>query len=368
MSKKIIIFSNNYWNLANFRKNLIFKLVSKKYKVFLIAKNDKSISVFNSKDITCNQIILDRSNTNLFHNLKTLYQIFFIFLKVNPTTVISFTIKPNIYSGFLCRILNINHIATISGLGYSFLSNRYFLKNLIFFFYKISLKKSKVIFHNDSDKNFFKKKILIKNSNLFTTPGSGIDLEKFDPNKYSYTTKGNNVFVMISRLLIDKGVLEYCKAAELIKRQNPNVQFLLIGKIDSNNPSFINIDDLKYFINNKFIKFLDEKSDIIPYILSADCVVLPSYREGLSKVILEGCALQKPIIASDVPGCRELVFNNFNGFRCKVGDFQDLVIQIKKFMKLKKETKITMGRNSRKLVIEKFNENFVINKYLSIIS
>ena len=109
---------------------------------------------------------------------------------------------------------------------------------------------------------------------------------------------------MISRLLIDKGVLEYCKAAELIKRKNPNVEFLLIGKIDSKNPSFININELKYFINNKFIKFLDEKADIIPHILSSDCVILPSYREGLSKVILEGCALQKPIIASDVPGCR----------------------------------------------------------------
>ena len=141
MSKKIIIFSNNYWNLANFRKNLIFKLVSKKYKVFLIAKNDNSISVFNSKDITCNQVILDRSNTNLFHNIRTLYQIFFIFLKIKPSTVISFTIKPNIYSGFLCRILSINHIATISGLGYSFLSNRYILKYLIFFFLQNQFKK-----------------------------------------------------------------------------------------------------------------------------------------------------------------------------------------------------------------------------------
>ena len=362
---KVLIISNSSWNLYNFRFNLVKELLKKKYKVCIIAKDEKYSDIFINMGCKFYNVNIRRKTINLFRNLIIFIKFLFLIARIKPNTILSFSLKPNIYGGLISRLLIINHISTVTGLGTFYLHNK-ILKKFIILLYKISLKKNKkIIFHNIDDLNYFNNLKIVNNNGVIVS-GSGVDLKKFyfkpliKERKKIYIT-------MISRLIFDKGVREYVLASQMVLKQKKNVIFNLIGDIDYDNKSSISKEELNMWIEKKYINYYGFSENINKYIYESDCIVLPSYREGLSKILIESCAMGRPIITTDVPGCKEVVKENYNGYLCKPKNAKDLFLKLLLFINLSIQKKNELSKNSSKLAILEFDEKKVIDAYINSI-
>jgi glycosyltransferase involved in cell wall biosynthesis len=279
--------------------------------------------------------------------------------------VLSFTIKPNIYGNFSCRFLGIKTINNISGLGTVFI-NKNIVTRIVIELYKFTLAKSSVVFfQNSDDKDIFLDNNIVKSSKCSLLPGSGINTSFFSPVK-----KIENdyfVFLLAARMIWDKGIKEYFEAASIIIKKYKKVKFQLVGQIDSHNKASVPYNKIKEYVDNGIINYLGEASDIRPYLERADCVVLPSYREGTSRALLEAAAMGRPIIATDVPGCREVIEDGVTGFLCESRDYLDLSHKMEKMLLLPYETRRIMGKNGRKKVEKEFNQDVVSQLYYDAI-
>ena len=366
MSKKIALSANTSWGVYNFRYGLIKELINKNYNVLVVAPYDKYTEKL--KDIGCKtiDIYINSKSTNPIDDLKTFYQYLKIYKKEKPDIVLNFTIKPVIYSSLTCSILGIKTINTITGLGTGFIKNNLITK-IIKFLYKISQKKvDRIFFQNKDDLELFINENLIDKEKTDVIPGSGINTEKFKPIK---AKKEDNIFrfLLIARMLWDKGVGEYVEACKILKKKYKNVECLLLGATHVDNPSAIPIEKIKEWEKEGIIKYLGTTDDVRMEISKADCIVLPSYREGTSRVLLESASMEKPIIATDVPGCNNIVKDGWNGFLCKVKDAKDLADKMEKMVNLTKEERIKMGKRGREKIIKEFDEKIVIEKYIEVI-
>lgn len=363
MTKKILLSSNSYWNFYNFRKELIKKLLKLKYEVHLVAPFDKNFFFFKKCGCFCHVLNFSRNKIGVFELIKLFFDYYVLVKKINPNFHLPFTIKPNIFGSFICSFLKIKTINNITGLGSGFL-NSSLLKFFIIFFYKISLRKSKVIFfQNSNDKFFFiKKKIINKNKNLsFLLPGSGIDTNYFKVNK----KKNKKInFLYVGRLIKDKGINELFEAIQVIKKKYKNINFLIVGEVDLKNLYPISKNLLYYMKKKKFIKYYKFTNNVLKFYSKADCFILPSYREGLSRSLLEAASCSLPLITTNVPGCKELVKSNYNGFLCIPRNSNSIIKCIEKFICLTNNKVKKFGLNSRKLVKSKYNVKHVINKYV----
>ncbi len=363
---KILIISNSLWNLNNFRKNLILHL-DKLYDVTILSEQKK---------VSSNDFVIDKSkylkiqfNSNSYNILSN----FFLFLKIfkiifflKPDVILSFTIKPNIFSSLASKILGINNIVNITGLGTVFLQKKIKSKLFIKIYKNVFSRTNLIYFQNEYDLKFFKNnKILYPNTNYKIIPGSGVDLEKFYFNNNINKTQN---FSFISRLLIEKGVIELFEAIKIIKTKHKNVNFNIIGNLDPKNKSSINPSLLDSMINLKFINYRKFTNNVIKEIKDSDCIILPSYREGSSKILIETAAMGKPAIATDVPGCNNIIKHNFNGFLCEPKNIKSLTNAIEKFINLDLQTKQKFSINARKHIENNFDEKFVINTYINDIS
>lgn len=363
MDKKIIIVSNSFWNIFNFRLNLALTL-KKKYKVILIAPFDQYTEKLKKLGFACYNVSIDRKSISIFKDIYIIFIYFKLFSKIRPSVILSFTIKPNIYASLVSYFLKIKIINNISGLGTTFIK-----KNLLTFIviqlYKLTIKKSfKVFFQNIDDKNYFiENKITTKNNSLLI-PGSGIDLEKY---KFIRPIINNEInFLYLGRLILDKGLFELFEVIKRIKPKYDNVQFTIIGNIDYSNNTYIRKEVIDYLLKEKLINYLNFQDDTINYISKCSCFILPSYREGLSRSLLEAASIGRPMIASNVPGCKELVIDDYNGFLCNPRDVDDLEYKIIKFINLKQDQKIQFGINSRKIA-NNYDEKIVFKRYLEVI-
>lgn len=361
---KIVLFANSLENYINFRLPLIKKLISNNYKVYIIIphQNTKRINIKNLNFIHLN---LKRHNVKIFHEIVSIFKIYSIYKKLDPDFVLHFTIKPNIYGSIVCRILNIKNINNITGLGTVFLSKKFV--SFYLFLYKISLKKSfHNFFQNKYDYRFFRIKKIISN-NASIVPGSGVNFSK--TLKLEPPSNKEINFLFIGRLLIDKGIREYLISANniLSNTKYKNVNFHIVGDYDKS--STRNIDQISFtrFINNKNIFFHGYRSNLDNIFEENHCVVLPSYREGLSHSLLTACSFAKALIVSNVPGCNELVIDNYNGFLCYKKNSNSLTNAMEKFINLSYEDKVEFGNRSRKIASKNYDEKIVIDTYLKII-
>jgi len=351
---KIILFSNSCWNLYNFRKDLIIDLLSKNYQVIIVAPEDENLLDLTNLGCKYFNINLSQYGTNFFKELYTLFNLFFLFKKIKPSYIFSYTIKPNLYSSIICKLLKIKIICNISGLGNSFLK-----KNLVYhvtiFLYKFFLSKSYVIFfQNNDDLQLFKDLKILSKLNYYLLPGSGINLDFFKSNvKYKIDRPIN--FLFIGRFIQAKGINEFVNAANLIINDNKNITFYALSPTSEN---FIYYEK-KY----PYIKFLKTVKDVRNVLINTGCVVLPSYREGIPRSLIEACSMSIPVIASNVPGCKDVVVEGYNGFVCSVMSAVSLKDSMIKFNNLSFEDKYKMSKNSRNFAESKFNVNIVINKY-----
>jgi len=362
----IALVANSSWNLYNFRFTLIKELKAKGHRVLTIAPED-AFSIYLKEETTYYPIALSAKNTSLFSNVLLLFRFYRLYKKTAPDCVLQYTIKPNIFGTLAARFLSIPSINNVSGLGTVFLHNN--LASLIArCLYRITfLFPYKVLFQNKDDQALFIRKKLVKPEKTDVVPGSGIDLVAFNK---TFPGKENEAFtfLMASRLLIDKGIVEFAEAAHLIKGKYPQTRFLLAGEKEKNPQLGLKDTLLKKWEKENILNYMGFIRDIKEVISRAHCIVLPSYREGIPKSLLEAAAMGKPLIATNVPGCKEVVEDEKNGFLCKVKDAQDLAEKMEKMMHLPEEKRFAYGRHSRKIAEEKFDQQLVFAKYLMLLS
>ena len=355
---KIFIFSNSFWNLYNFRLPLINKL-KKKNIITLVASNDKFVEKFKTKNILIKKINFTSKDKSLFKNLFLFIKIFFFLKKEKPDLLLAFTMKPNIFAGISCRFLNINIINNITGLGTLFLQ-----KNFFFYFIKyilrFSFKNSKIVFfHNSHEKKIFLNSNIINKYQTKITNGSGIKIKK----KKKLFNKNQIKFIFSGRMIRDKGIFELIEAIKIVKSKYKNVSFSFYGILDNDNYGSISNYLIDYWDQTKLINFFPNVKNVINSLNKFDCFILPSYSEGLPKSLLEAASVGLPILCSDIPGCKGLVKNNYNGFLFKPKNIVSLSNAIEKFIKLSIKKRLLFGKNSRYVINKFYNEDIVVNNY-----
>ena len=366
--KKIVINSNILWTITQFRKDLIIEL-KKRYKVICIADHDdfsgNSLNSIKSLGVEYIRLKVNRKGVNPFADFLYFIELLKLYKKIKPDLIIHYTIKPNIYGSIAAKVLKINSFAVVSGLGSTFIKNNVLTK-IITLLYKIALSNTKkVLFLNEDDKKIFLELNIVKEKQSVVLPGEGIDIDFYKGCLSNGSKNSDITFLMIARLLKDKGVYEYIEAIKNIK--SLNTRFLLAGVLDKDNPTSIKEEELQRWIDEKTITYLGKTDNIKEFFKYADVIVLPSYREGLSRVLLEACSCEKFIVTSDIAGCKELCIDGYNGFLCIPKDTTSLVHALKKTIDLPKNKVITKGKFGRELVINHYSSSIVNNIYKQLI-
>jgi len=367
-NKRIAIITNSSWNIYNFRLDLIRELSERNYKVVVIAPLDEYTQKIIDKKIEFVELKhLKRNGTNPFKDIRLLIELIGIFIRLKIEFALLYTIKPNIYGSLAGHFCRVKTIATITGLGYSFLNNG--ISNIISTkLYRLALHNiDKVIFQNQDDMNLFINERLVSKNKAKLISGSGVDLNNFVSQPVCSSATFN--FIFVGRLLKDKGIIEFIQAAEIVLQKYKNVSFSIVGEIDIENPAALDVNFLKSKLNLfPAIKYFGKLNDIRPLVNISNVFVLPSYREGLPKSTLEALAMGKPIITTDVPGCRETVIENINGHLVEAKNILELFCAMEKMLLYPKERLLGMGIASRKLAEDKFSVTIIVNEYLKLLA
>ena len=337
-------------------------------EIVVIAPLDKYINYLNQFDSVRHIPLkkLHRKSVNPYYDFKLFQEFAQIYKKEKPDLVLHFTIKPNIFGNLAAKFCNIPSICAVTGLGYAFLHNGW-VERISTWLYRFSFSfAKKVIFENQDDRTLFIEKKIIKAEQGIAIKGCGIDLNHYKPLLPENKPKNKIIFTFIGRLLYDKGILEFVEAAKIIKKRHTNVQFWVVGEIDKENPATASEEQLLEWVNEKTIIEWGPSADVRQQIRNSDCIVLPSYSEGSPRVLQEAIGMARPIIATDVAGCREIVQEGENGFLCKVKDVNSLVGGMEKFIQLSENQQVAMGKKGRVLAEKYFDEKIIAQFYIDI--
>ena len=321
----IAIISNTAWYLFNFRLNLLRAILNDGHSLIIIVPTDSYSKKLNDVGFTVENIFMSGDSVNPIKEIHSILNIYSVLNKRKYDLVLSFTPKANIYSAITSIFLKIPFIPGVSGLGRVFIKKN-IITYIVLILYKLTFKKSlKVFFENLDDKKLFISYKIISEERSIHVPGTGVDLNYFKSsqifhfdNLIDYKNKNNQStsFLLMARILWDKGIGEYVSAARIIRKSFPNVKFKILGFLDVSNPSAIPREIFNKWIEEDIIDFLGQTDDVRPYISASDCVVLPSYREGLPRTLLEAASMARPIITTNVPGCKYTLINGLTGFLC----------------------------------------------------
>ncbi|SHK41631.1 Glycosyltransferase involved in cell wall bisynthesis [Thermocrinis minervae] len=367
-NKSIVLSSNTSFSLYNFRLGLMKALQERGFRVMAVAPEDEFSQKLEALGFDFSPIRnLDRKGKNPIKDLRLLFEYVSIYRRLRPHLVINFTIKPNIYSSVACGLLGIKSISVVTGLGYVYIQKRV-LQTLVNLLYKVAFSfNQKVVFLNEEDMENFLSIGLVKKQKAILIKSEGINTEYFYPMEVKKTNQ-KPIFLMISRLLWDKGVREFVEAGRILREKGISAELWLLGPFDEGNPAGVPREHIQKAQEQGFIKYVGQAQDVRPFIAQADAVVLPSYyREGIPRVLLEAMAMAKPIITTDSVGCREVCKEGQNGFLVRPRDPQSLADAMIKFLTLSEEERKAMGEEGRKMVLEEFDERIVIDKYLKLI-
>lgn len=364
--KKILICSNHAWAIHNFRMPLVKFLRNHGFIVEILTEYDGYEEKFESQVDGIHSLFISRDGINPLIDFFTIVDIYRKLKQINPDYILLFSIKPVIYGSIAARILSIRSISMITGLGTGFLLDNWVTK-IVKVLYRIALKDSAaVIFQNSDDKDLFIAENLLDSSIVKQTPGSGVNLERFQFRKLNTNSETN--FILVARMIRDKGIEEYYRAAKILKREYEDINFRLLGPIGVSNRSSIKRYEIEKWHRSGIIEYISESDDIRNYIYDATCIVLPSYREGTSRVLLEAASMGRPLIATNVTGCKEIVTDGFNGYLCAPKDPEDLAKKMECMILASFEERQRMGDNSRIKIEKEFDEKIVFNIYLEILN
>jgi len=360
--RRVVVSGNSSWNIVAFRTGLIRGLREQGYEPVVIAPIDPDGEERMTK-LGLERIVIhiDRSGLNPFADFGLMLTYRSILKRLRPIAYLGFTIKPNVYGCIAARMLGVPALANISGLGTVFI-RRGPLLALVTALYRFALSRAAVVFfQNPDDRALFVERRIVRPDQARLLPGSGVDLDRFKP---APLPDGPVTFLFIGRLLGDKGVREFIEAARQLRRELPDARFQLLGPLDEGNRTAIGKDELDRWVAEGAIDYLGGTDDVRPFIARATVVVLPSYREGLPRSLLEAGAMARPAVATDVPGCREAVVDGETGFLCRARDSRSLAEAMKRLAALSGEERKAMGVAARRRVEEKFSETVVISAYL----
>jgi glycosyltransferase involved in cell wall biosynthesis len=368
MTRKTIVVSiNASWNIVNFRKGLIDALRDRGDRVVALAPEDAFSDRLRQWGIEFVPIRMNQQGISPIEDLGLLARYRRSLGAIGADIFLGYTVKPNIYGSLAAHSLGIPVINNISGLGTAFL-RRGWLTALVTQLYRTALRRSKTIFfQNHEDRRLFLDKHIVRDDQARLLPGSGIDLERFRAANGLRKDAGPFAFLFVGRLLWDKGVREYVEAARLVRRERPDVSFRILGFVDAPNRTAVPEAELRAWVDEGLVEYLGASDDVRPHLAAADCIVLPSYREGLPRVLLEGAAFAKPLIATDVPGCRQVVEDGVNGLLCEARDPQSLAEAMLRLVALPAERRAEMGREGRRKAEAEFDQRIVIERYLQAI-
>lgn len=361
---KIAISLNDSWYGYNFRFNLGLALQKYGYEVVFIAPYSKYSEKL-KKRFEYEDISLNAQGKNPIKDIKTIFDFYQIYKRIKPDLILHYTIKPNIYGTIAASLLNIPTINNITGLGTIFIRQS-IVTRIVKLLYKYSFKRAtKVFFQNKDDLDMFLNEKLIEKFKCDLLPGSGVDIEKFKPIKSVDRNKFR--FLLVSRMLWDKGIAEYIAAARVIKKRYSHVEFQLLGFLDIKSPTSITKKQMDIWVNEGIVDYIGVSDDVREQISQVECVTLPSYREGVPRTLLEAASMEKPIITTFSAGCKEVVDDKVNGYLCKVKSVDDLVKKMDLMINLSYEERLIMGKAGRKKIVTEFDEKIVINQYLKSI-
>ena len=360
------IAANTSWNLFNFRRALISRLVAEGYRVVALAPRDEYVERLEAMGVRHVHLELDNAGMNPLKEGLTVLRLVRLFRKELPSLLLSFTPKANIYGCLAAGRTGTPAIPNISGLGRAFIRGGW-LAGVARRLYRGSLRHAdQVYFQNAEDRQLFVEQGLVAEPKTQLLPGSGIDVDRFAP-AADRGKRDRFAFLLVARLLRDKGVGEYVEAARLLKRENPSVEFQLLGFVDRQNPTSFTTDEIAGWEQEGIIKYLGSSDDVIRHYAGADCVVLPSYREGCPKTLLEAASMAIPIVATNVAGCRLVVEDGVNGFLCRPYDPQDLAGKMGAMLDLAPQARQQMGMAGRARMIREFDERIVTEEYMAAV-
>lgn len=361
----LVLSSNTAWSLYNFRVGIIRALIGQYSRVVIIAPWDEfSLRL---RDMGCEvyDIDMDNKGSSPIADAKTLLVYRKMYRALQPDLALHFTIKPNIYGALAARSLGVPCVNMVTGLGTAFIHDSW-LTRIVERLYKLSQSwPRKVFFQNTDDLGMFVERRLVLAEKAERLPGSGINLAQFTAAPPARNSAP--VFLLIARMLKDKGVVEYVEAARMVKVRHPQVRFQLLGQLGVANRTAILREQVEEWVTEGVAEYLGETDNVVPYIANADCIVLPSYREGISRTLLEAAAMARPIVTTDVTGCREVVDDGETGYLCKVKDPADLANKLERILMLSSEQRAEMGRKGREKIQREFDEQIVIRRYLEVI-
>ena len=358
--------ANSDWNIANFRSGLIRGLRKAGYEPVVVAPFDPAAdSRMRALDLERLAIRIDRSGLNPLADLRLLAQYRSLLRRLKPAAYLGYTIKPNIYGTLAAGSLGIPAIPNVSGLGTAFIRGGA-LQAVVTRLYRFAFRRAAVVFfQNEEDRQLFVDRRIIRPDQGRVLPGSGVDLDRFKPVPLP---DGPPVFLLIGRLLRDKGVGEFVEAARTLRDRMPGARFQLLGPLDADNRTAIRRSQLDEWVRQGVVEYLCTTDDVRPFIAASTVVVLPSYREGLPRSLLEAAAMERPLIAADVPGCRDVVEEGVNGFLCGVRDAESLASAMERLAEMPREEVGAMGSAGRRKVQERFSEESVIGAYLDVLA
>lgn len=365
---RICVLANSSRYIWNFRINLIKALQDCGHELIAVSPTGAETAQITARGIRHVHLPLAPKGINPVQELATVFRLRGLLARERIDIVLSSTPKGNLYTALANRGTGRAQIANVSGLGSSYLRQDW-LSHIVDGLYRLTFRHiNYVFFENPTDHAEFLRRLWITSEHAEVIPGLGVDLKHFSLHTLpEVNTKGETRFLMIARLIGDKGVREYVEAARLVRQEHSRACFELLGDSAADNPTSIPAEQLARWKADGDIIHYDHTADVRPFVARTHCVVLPSYREGMSRTLLEGGAMGRPLIASDVPGCREAIEPDVNGFLCEARSAQSLANQMLRFAQMDHAQKIAMGKASRHKIAKEFDEAKVIERYLHVI-
>lgn len=365
--KKIAVIENGLFSTYTMRDGLMQFLLKEGYDVTIITHTNSFVSQVEKTGLKV--INIGSGNLNPVKVSKYIFNLYKALKKIQPDVCLTFSIRPAIWGNFITRYLKIPTVTNITGVGPLFTSKNFAYRIARFIYGSALSKTKKVFFQNFDDMNLFLEKKFVTDDIAERIPGSGVDYQKFSPINFEEKQNENFIFLFIGRLIKDKGIFEFVEAARTIRKKYPNILFNVIGPFWHQNlrSNTITKADLQNWITEGIIDYQGEKKDVRKFIAEADCIVLPSYREGTSNILLEAASMEKPIVTTNTTGCKEIVDDGVTGFLCNVKDSKDLTEKMIKILLLSPVQRNTMGKKARQKIIKEFDKQIVLKAYLKAI-
>lgn len=361
--KKIAVIENGLFSTYTMREALMLHLINEGCEVYILTHTNRFVSQVEKMGLKV--VNIGSGNLNPYKVSKYIYNLRQALKKIKPDVCLTFSIRPAIWGNLITRQLKIPTITNITGIGPLFISNSLVYRTARTMYKKALSKTKKIFFQNYDDMNLFLENRFVKKSVAERIPGSGVDYVKFKPLTSKQKDPDIFSFLFIGRLIKDKGIFEYISAARYIRKKFPHAVFNVIGPFWTQNlkKNTITQSQLQNWIDEGVIDYHGEKKDVRKFIAEADCIVLPSYREGTSNTLLEAASMGKPVIATNTTGCKEIVTDTVTGFLCNVKDEHDLAAKMEQMILLSVDERNEMGKKARIKIIKEYDKQIVIDAY-----